>query len=81
MMVSAVTREYYTAAVIKEWNYAPSGQDKIKGVPLQNDRYVQRAFHCMYVATSAYKERSSPLMLKLSVYPAPASLNYPCCYC
>ena len=69
MMVSAVTREYYIAAVIKEWNYAPSGQDKIKGVPLQNDRYVQRAFHCMYVATSAYKERSSP---KLSVYPAPA---------
>ena len=41
MMVSAVTREYYIAAVIKEWNYAPSGQDKIKGVPLQNDRYVQ----------------------------------------
>ena len=72
IMVRAVTREYYIAAVIKEWNYAPSGQDKIKGVPLQNDRYVQRAFHCMYVATSAYKERSSPLMLKLSVYPAPA---------
>ena len=41
IMVRAVTREYYIAAVIKEWNYAPSGQNQIKGVALQDDRYAK----------------------------------------
>ena len=40
-MVRAVTREYYIAAVIKEWNYAPSGQNQIKGMALQDDRYAK----------------------------------------
>ena len=34
----AMTREYYIAAVERNWNYAPSGQNKIKGVPLDQDR-------------------------------------------
>lgn len=38
MMVSSMTREYYIAAVERNWNYAPSGQNKIKGVPLDQDR-------------------------------------------
>lgn len=29
-MVSSMTREYYIAAVERNWNYAPSGQNKIK---------------------------------------------------
>lgn len=37
-MVSSTTREYYIAAVERNWNYAPSGQNKIKGVPLDQDR-------------------------------------------
>ena len=37
-MVSSLTREYYIAAVERNWNYAPSGQNKIKGVPLDQDR-------------------------------------------
>ena len=41
IMVRAVTREYYIAAVIKDWNYAPSGQNQIKGVALQDDRYAK----------------------------------------
>ena len=41
IMVRAVTREYYIAAVIKEWNYAPSGQNQIKGMALQDDRYAK----------------------------------------
>ena len=44
IMVRAVTREYYIAAVIKEWNYAPSGQNQIKGVALQDDRYAKSVF-------------------------------------
>ena len=37
-LVISARREYYIAAVIKEWNYAPSGQNKIKGIPLFDDR-------------------------------------------
>ena len=44
IMVRAVTREYYIAAVIKEWNYAPSGQNQIKGDALQDDRYAKSVF-------------------------------------
>ena len=43
--ISAVTREYYIAAVIKEWNYAPSGQNQIKGVALEDDRYAKISFY------------------------------------
>lgn len=37
-MVCAMTREYYVAAVERNWNYAPSGENKVKGVPLDQDR-------------------------------------------
>jgi len=37
-MVRSMTREYYIAAVERNWNYAPSGQNKIKAVPLDQDR-------------------------------------------
>lgn len=37
-IVRSMTREYYIAAVERNWNYAPSGQNKIKGVPLDQDR-------------------------------------------
>ncbi|KAL9983729.1 hypothetical protein ACROYT_G005948 [Oculina patagonica] len=32
-----MTREYFLAAVERTWDYAPSGQNKIKGVPLDED--------------------------------------------
>lgn len=35
--VAAITRTYYIAAVEKEWDYAPSGYNKIKGVKLEDD--------------------------------------------
>ena len=38
VMVSSVTREYYIAAVVKNWNYASTGQNQIKGIPLRDDR-------------------------------------------
>lgn len=39
--VSCSTREYFIAAVERNWDYAPSGQNKIKGIPLINDRYCE----------------------------------------
>lgn len=38
IMVSSMTRKYYITAVIREWDYAPSGNNQIKGIPLQDDR-------------------------------------------
>lgn len=32
--VSCSTREYFIAAVERNWDYAPSGQNMIKGIPL-----------------------------------------------
>ena len=34
------TRDYYIAAVEKDWNYAPTGLNNVKGIPLVNDRRV-----------------------------------------
>ena len=39
--VTAITRTYYIAAVEKEWDYAPSGYNKIKGVKLEDDRQAE----------------------------------------
>ena len=39
--VAAITRTYYIAAVEKEWDYAPSGYNKIKGVKLEDDRQAE----------------------------------------
>lgn len=35
---SGKTREYYIAAVERDWDYAPSGLNKAKGLKLQDDR-------------------------------------------
>ena len=32
------TRTYYIAAVEKDWDYAASGYNKVKGVKLEDDR-------------------------------------------
>lgn len=37
-VANSMTREYFLAAVERTWDYAPSGQNKIKGVPLDEDR-------------------------------------------
>ena len=37
-IVSSKTRKYYIAAVEKEWDYAPSGYNKVKGIKLEEDR-------------------------------------------
>jgi len=37
-VVLSITREYYIAAMVKEWNYAPTGLNLIKGVPLNDSR-------------------------------------------
>lgn len=34
---ASTTRKYYIAAVEKEWDYAPSGYNKVKGVKLAVD--------------------------------------------
>ena len=33
-----MTRTYYIGAVEQEWDYAPSGYNKVKGVKLEDDR-------------------------------------------
>ena len=58
--ISAVTREYYLAAVIKEWNYAPSGQNQIKGVALQDDRYAKSSFYDMLLVSRKPILRAHP---------------------
>ena len=35
---SARIRHYYIAALEKDWNYAPTGFDMVKGVQLEQDR-------------------------------------------
>lgn len=35
--VSSATRDFYVAAVERNWNYAPSGKNKIRGIRLKND--------------------------------------------
>lgn len=35
---AARTRTYYIAAVEREWDYAPTGYNKIKGIKLEDDR-------------------------------------------
>jgi hypothetical protein len=35
---SGITREYYIAAVMKDWDYAPSGMNKAKQLKLMDDR-------------------------------------------
>ena len=35
---ASTTRKYYIAAVEEEWDYAPSGYNKVKGVKLADDR-------------------------------------------
>ena len=37
-VVLSITREYYIAAMVREWNYAPTGLNLIKGVPLNDSR-------------------------------------------
>ena len=32
------TREYFIAAVEMDWNYAPTGFNNVKGMPLKDDR-------------------------------------------
>ena len=34
----STTRDYYIAAVEKDWNYAPTGANNMKGIPLESDR-------------------------------------------
>lgn len=36
----STTREYYIGAVEKDWDYAPTGRNNVKGIPLDNDRRV-----------------------------------------
>lgn len=36
--VLSITREYYVAAMVREWNYAPSGLNQVKGMPLIDSR-------------------------------------------
>ena len=35
--VSSANRDFYVAAVERNWNYAPSGKNKIRGIRLKND--------------------------------------------
>lgn len=35
---ASTIRKYYIAAVEEEWDYAPSGYNKVKGVKLAGDR-------------------------------------------
>ena len=35
---SSKTRDYYIAAVEKDWNYAPTGLNNVKGIRLEHDR-------------------------------------------
>ena len=35
------TRDYYIAAVEKDWNFAPTGWNNVKGVQLEHDRQVK----------------------------------------
>ena len=35
-LVSGRTRRYFIAAVERIWDYAPSGQQELKGIPLQD---------------------------------------------
>ena len=58
--ISAVTREYYIAAVIREWNYAPSGQNQIKGVALDDDRYAKSSFYYMLLLSHKPIVRANP---------------------
>ena len=58
--ISAVTREYYIAAVIQEWNYAPSGQNQINGVALEDDRYVKSLFYSMLLLSHKPILRANP---------------------
>lgn len=37
-VVLSITREYYIAAMVREWNYAPTGLNLIKGIPLNDSR-------------------------------------------
>ena len=36
----SATRDYYIGAVEKDWNYAPTGVNNVKGIPLDSDRRV-----------------------------------------
>ena len=38
LQISARTRKYYIAAVERDWDYAPSGLNKVKGIKLEDDR-------------------------------------------
>lgn len=36
----SASRDYYIGAVEKDWNYAPTGTNNVKGMPLDSDRRV-----------------------------------------
>lgn len=40
-VVISVTREYYIAAVVREWIYAPTGLNEVKGVPLNTESHAK----------------------------------------
>lgn len=42
----STTRDYYIGAVEKDWNYAPTGTNNVKGIPLDSDRRVSIITNC-----------------------------------
>lgn len=59
--VAAITRTYYIAAVEKEWDYAPSGYNNIKGVKLEDDRQAELIKFYIVLKTDRFW-RCSPYM-------------------